>query len=207
MEKMVVSSLLFCVIAMMIIAFLYYKVCKLRKSLSNYETGVTTSCSPLPVLPQIQIQQIAGESQELHVNLPLNITTINPVLSEYDQRFLENLQSAIRENMVHGKVDIETLASKMCISRSQLNRRVKALTGLSTSNYSIRLRLMYACEQLVNDPEPSINSIAQRCGFEDSAYFARIFKQRIGIAPSTFRKNKNAKEQIKAIFNEQRKAD
>ena len=137
----------------------------------------------------------------------MNVPSANPVLNEHDRHFLESLRVTIRKGMVYGKVDIEALADKMCISRSQLNRRVKALTGMSTSNYSIQLRLMYACEQLAGEPETSVNVVAMRCGFDDAAYFARVFKQRIGLPPSAFRKNMNVKEQIKTVTNEQNKAD
>ena len=160
----------------------------------------------LPVLSQPHVQLLSNEEHGAIVRKKEEVP-VYATLDDNDQRFMERLSSILREDMFRGKVDIESLASRMCISRSQLNRRVKALTGMSTSNYSIQLRLMYACEQLAGEPETSVNVVAMRCGFDDAAYFARIFKQRIGLSPSAFRKNMNVKEQIKTVTNEQNKAD
>lgn len=207
MENMVIPLLLLCAIEMMIIGYLHHQVYTLRKRPSvDNTTKEADLCPVLPVLPDTQSWSPAEEPQEYKVTLPTNVPSYNHVLNEYDRQFLERLRVTIREDMVYGKVDIEALADKMCISRSQLNRRVKALTGMSTSNYSVQLRLMYACELLAGEPETSVNAVAMRCGFDDAAYFARIFKQRIGMPPSTFRKNKNAIKQLKAITDEQRKA-
>ena len=190
MENIVVPSLLMCVIEMVVIVRLYHQVRTLRKSLPVVETSEAQPYSILPMLPHPRVQTSADEQQE---NIPRQTDTVSvyPMMNEYDQRFMERLRDIISEDMVSGKVDIESLASRMCISRSQMNRRVKALTGMSTSNYSIQLRLKYACEQLLNEPDTSVNAIALRCGFDDAAYFARIFKQRVGMPPSAFRKNKN----------------
>ena len=206
MEQIVVPSLLLCVIEMVVIAYLYHQVRTLRQSLSVAKTNTEQTYAMLPTLPQPRIQYAPDEQQEV-IPQQQDVAPVCTVMNEYDMRFLERLRNIISEDMVHGKVDVETLASRMCISRSQLNRRVKVLTGMSTSNYSIQLRLKYACEQLVNEPETSVNVIALHCGFDDAAYFARIFKQRIGLPPSAFRKNMNVKEQIKTVTNEQNKAD
>ncbi|MBQ9672286.1 MAG: AraC family transcriptional regulator [Prevotella sp.] len=201
MEKMVVPSLLLCAFELLIIAYLYHTVHKLRKNQFAVKTNEVQPYSISPTLPHLE-RKIPVIDQHDSGTLQSEKMPVFPVVNEYDQRFMERLRSIIKEEMTHGKVDIETLADRMCISRSQLNRRVKALTGLSTSNYSIQLRLMYACEQLINTPDVSVNTIALHCGFDDAAYFARIFKQRVGMPPSVFRKNKNAIEQMKVNHNE-----
>ena len=131
-----------------------------------------------------------AETQPEPVALPLPDAPATPLsLTDSDRQFLDRLQKFILEGMAHGKVEIESLADQMCLSRSQLNRRVKTLTGQSTSNYSIQLRLSHACELLTTEPELTVADVALRCGFDDAAYFTRLFRRRIGVAPTTFRKN------------------
>lgn len=120
---------------------------------------------------------------------PVEARSPNPQPSE--QAFLERLTSVVYAEMEQGKVEVETLAEKMFLSRSQLNRKVKMLTGMSTSNYSINLRLKRACELLHSGTDISVSEVATRCGFEDPAYFTRIFKQRVGKSPTVYRKSKD----------------
>ena len=113
---------------------------------------------------------------------------VMPPLVVTDPYFLERLDQCIRDEMSRGEVKVETLADKMCLSRSQLNRRVQALVGMSTSNYTTQLRLEEACRLLQHDTILPVSEIALRCGFEDAAYFTRAFKRYSGLPPTAYRK-------------------
>lgn len=130
----------------------------------------------------LKTAQKSEEKVEEETTVPENSPT------EANNIFLNQLTNIINEEMAHGRVEIESLADKMCISRSQLNRRVNALTGMSTSNYAMQLRLEKACRLLLEEPSMPIGEIAMHCGFEDAAYFTRIFRQRMGQSPSAFRR-------------------
>ena len=62
------------------------------------------------------------------------------------------------------------------MSRSQLNRKVRAITGYNTSAYILQMR-MERSKRLSASTEELIGDIALKCGFEDANYFARLFKQ------------------------------
>ena len=172
MESLVIPTFAVLSVAeMVIIGWLYNKVRLLRKAdhgnaIINQSTGATQN-PPFPTAHGPRMR----------------------TLSDKDNRFMERLTTAIMEEMGHGKVEVEQLTDRMCISRSQLNRRVNAITGMSTSNYSIQLRLQCACKQLREQSDVPVAEIAFRCGFDDAAYFARIFKRRLGTSPSAYRKN------------------
>lgn len=104
------------------------------------------------------------------------------------QQFLERLSELIISSMASGQVSIESLASKMYISRGQLTRRVKAITGLTTQQYAMQIRLDKASE-LLSSQEYSIYDIAFKCGFEDPTSFSRAFRRKYGIPPSVYRNN------------------
>lgn len=101
--------------------------------------------------------------------------------------FLQRVTSTIYKEITNTDHIIEKISSEMCLSSSQLNRKIKAMTGMTTSNYILKTRLNRAKRQLVNSHKP-IGDVAMECGFNDFAYFSRSFKKEFGITPTTFQR-------------------
>jgi len=76
----------------------------------------------------------------------------------------------------------------MCMSRSQLNRRVKNLTNDDTSHYIRNRRMMKACHLLATTSQP-IGHIETLCGFDTPGYFSRTFRTLYNVTPSEYRKS------------------
>ena len=83
-------------------------------------------------------------------------------------------------------LDIEKLARALALSTSQLNRKLTALTGLSTNNFMRYVRLIKSKELLLHSSY-SVTAIAYDSGFNDPAYFIRVFKQEFGVTPQVWR--------------------
>ena len=109
-------------------------------------------------------------------------------IADPDRHFLEKLDAIISEKMQQGDIDIESIASALCMSQKQLRGKVSSITGETPSSYIQHLRLNKACT-LLNTTDSQIGEIAMQCGFDDSAYFSRLFKQVYGITPTQFRKH------------------
>ena len=107
-------------------------------------------------------------------------------LSEQDQQLLHQVVECVKKGIDNGKFSIETIASDVCLSRSQLNRRVKAITGVTTQQYVNRVRLEQARE-LLADPTIQVSEVAYQCGFDDVASFSRSFRRAFGVSPSQHR--------------------
>lgn len=107
-------------------------------------------------------------------------------LSEQDQQLLHQVVECVKKGIENGKFSIETIASDVCLSRSQLNRRVKAITGVTTQQYVNRVRLEQARE-LLADPTLQVSEVAYQCGFDDVASFSRSFRRAFGVSPSQHR--------------------
>lgn len=105
-----------------------------------------------------------------------------------NNQFVSNLIDAIYSGMRAGDVSVEGIASKMLLSRSQLNRRIREITGQTASDYIMCIRLEKAKNILKSNPELPIGDVALRCGFDDLANFSRVFKQRFDVSPTNFRK-------------------
>ena len=76
----------------------------------------------------------------------------------------------------------------MCMSRTQLNRKVLSITGQNTSSYVSLIRIGKAKRLLDTNPEKPIGDIAEECGFDDLAYFSRLFKRTCDMSPSQYRR-------------------
>lgn len=111
-----------------------------------------------------------------------------PDLAPADKAFLDKLSEVVEELMQECKVDVETIAGRFNITRKQLTKKVSAITGESTIDYVTGLRMEKACKLLAGEEDMPIYEVAYRCGYEDNAYFSRIFSQTFKLSPSAWRK-------------------
>ena len=112
-------------------------------------------------------------------------------ITQSDQDFINKLVDITYSAMVKGEVTVEMVAEKMMISRQLLNKKIQAITGESAVTYLMRIRLNKA-KMLLDSPENYlIGDIAMKCGFEDTAYFSRIFKKTQNMTPSQYKRRMN----------------
>ena len=88
------------------------------------------------------------------------------------------------ESVENGNVSIEAIATDVCLSRSQLNRRIKAITGVTTQQYVMRIRLEQAKRATQRHPH-QVSEVAYKCGFDDVASFSRAFRRTFSLSPIT----------------------
>lgn len=108
---------------------------------------------------------------------------LNPV----EQEFLNNLTNYIHGKIADANLSSNMVADRMCMSLSQLNRKLKSIIGFNSSGYIIHIRMEKA-KRLLSSSEEAISNIAMKCGFEDAGYFTRVFKQYYKITPTQYRK-------------------
>lgn len=102
--------------------------------------------------------------------------------------FLAQLSVLIYDNMSDENFGIMEVCYEMDISRAQLHRRLKALTGRSTSHVIRAIRLEKA-KDLVKSTNLSISEIASQTGFKNHSYFTASFVGEFGKTPSEMRGN------------------
>lgn len=106
---------------------------------------------------------------------------------QMEDSFLLKLHSAIDKHIEDPDFGVAQLCRVVGISRAQLFRKVKALTGKSTSLF-IRTYRLHRAKELLQNEDFNISEVAFQVGFKDLSYFSRSFNQEFGKSPSETRK-------------------
>lgn len=104
-----------------------------------------------------------------------------------DEVLLHKVLIYIEEHVQDSDLKIEDICQAIGLSRAQLYRKMKALTGYSMNDLIKEIRLKRA-QQLLQDHKFQINEIAYMVGFNDPEYFRKSFKAKIGCSPSAYAK-------------------
>ena len=159
------------------------------------ETGADDYISK-PFNMDVLVAKIAGiiENRRKLKKKFLSLEEVTPselTSSKLDEKFLSKINELIEIHYTDPMFDVDTFASKMFVSRSQLYKKLKAITGLSTNDYLTVFRLKKSVE-LLKKGDLQINEIAYNTGFNDPKYFSRVFKKYYNCSPSEFvMKNRN----------------
>lgn len=119
-------------------------------------------------------------------NSPLTQTS-QVVVSKADEDFLGRLHEVILSNMRDSDFNIDTMASEMAMSRSSLNRKIKALLDISPNDYIRIERLRHAAE-LLQGGQYKINEVCYMAGFNTPSYFSKCFQKQFGVLPNEYGK-------------------
>ena len=104
-------------------------------------------------------------------------------------KVIEQAVTFIKENFT-SDITLSSLAKKFSVSPEHFSRMFKKETGLGFSKYLNSLRLQYAEQLLRNSDCHNITKVAEICGFEDSNYFSKKFKEVYGISPKKIQKKR-----------------
>ena len=100
-----------------------------------------------------------------------------------DNEFIQKILNFIHENISESDLSVEVLASKVSLSRSQLYRKMKTLTGISVNEFIRNVRLKKA-KELIALGNNNINEISYKVGFTYPSYFSKCFKEKYGHLPT-----------------------
>ena len=107
-------------------------------------------------------------------------------LTGSDEDLLNRFVEHINKNMSDINLSIDDIASDMCMSRSNLFRKVKQITGIGPNEYMRLARLKRAAE-LLQERRHSIADICMLVGFNSPSYFSSCFKKQYGCLPKDYK--------------------
>ena len=105
--------------------------------------------------------------------------------SSMDEQFMERLIFVFEKHISESDYTTDHFARDVGLSKTHLNRKLKALTELPTHGFILNLRLKRAA-QLLKKKTATISEIAYSVGFENPSQFARAFRHHYGKSPSDF---------------------
>ena len=100
-----------------------------------------------------------------------------------EDKFIIRFREYIEQHMSDSNLGVETIGMELGLSRVQLYRKVKALTGQSPVELLRTVRL-HKARRLLQDSVKSISEVAYEVGFTSPSYFTKCFKDEFGISPS-----------------------
>jgi len=104
-------------------------------------------------------------------------------LTNLEEQFMSKVMEVIEEHLSEEEFSIEQFGKEVGMSRVQLHRKLKALSGKSASNYLRSVRLNKA-KKMIEEQKGNISEIAYSVGFSSPQYFTRTFKEEFGFPPS-----------------------
>ena len=106
-----------------------------------------------------------------------------------DEQLLKKALKIVNDNLDNVDFNADHFCSEMCMSRSNLHLKLKAITGESTIDFIKKIRFNKACELLV-DGRYSVADISTMVGFNSPSYFTTSFKKYFGYLPSEHTQNR-----------------
>lgn len=103
-------------------------------------------------------------------------------LEDRDKQFLKQLQAIIQKNLSDSEFGVENMGQQIGLSRVQLYRKVKAMTGSSVVDLLRKARLAKA-RRLLETRSMSVSEVAYEVGFSAPSYFTKCFKDEYGMLP------------------------
>ena len=107
---------------------------------------------------------------------------IGNISNEIDKSFLKQLRKIIQENLANSDLSVEQIGDEIGLSRVQLYRKVKALTGYSPVEMLRKARLTRA-RHLLRTTEKTVSEVAYAVGFSTPSYFSKCYKDEFGENP------------------------
>ncbi|MCB0639984.1 MAG: response regulator [Phaeodactylibacter sp.] len=107
--------------------------------------------------------------------------------NEPEDQFILQIRELIETNIEDENFGIHEVCRAIGMSRTQLHRKIKALTDRSTSSFLRSIRLNRA-RKILKTTDLNVSQVAYEVGFRDPKYFSRTFAEEFGFPPAEMRK-------------------
>lgn len=121
-------------------------------------------------------------------NPPEAVTPSSDPQLTREEQFLARLKGLILDHLTDEAVDVDWLTLKIGMSRTQLHRKLVALTNRSTTRFIHSVRVEKAVE-LLKTGELNVAQVAQAVGYSSQSYFTKVFQEHFGDVPASIKGN------------------
>jgi DNA-binding response OmpR family regulator len=134
----------------------------------------------------IQIENILEQRRRIHENFNKQFVSQKTLeVGSLDNFFLKRVRTVVEKNLMNENFGMEQLADELMISRSQLHRKIKSISGTTTTEFVNLVRIKKAVE-LINNGNYLFSEIAFKVGFNNQSYFNKCFKKVYNVSPKEY---------------------
>ena len=166
------------VILLLVVTIVLFYMYHLRKVKLQQERVVSTLWNM-----EIEPAPVADETKEHTADSSADEKS--SVVAE--SAFLARFREVVEARMEDSEVSVDDLAAEMSLSRVQLYRKIKTITGSSPVELLRSTRLKRAYQMLLTT-DKSVSEVAYAVGFTAPSYFSKCFKEEYGMVPGDIRK-------------------
>jgi len=131
---------------------------------------------------RLRLKDLFG-SEEPQVKKPLTEDLQIVESQKIEDTFMIKFRDFIERNMSDSELGVENIGAELGLSRVQLYRKVKALTGQSPVEL-LRTARLHKARRLLQGSDKSVSEVAYAVGFTAPSYFTKCFKDEFGVSPS-----------------------
>ena len=150
----IISVVLVCILFIIVLSFLIYSQGSLKKEIKR------------EIIPQLEEVQEAIQ------------------LSRRDVAFGERMKQIVEDHLTDPDLNVEFLGSELALSRTQIFRRVKTITGKGPLDY-IRERRLIRADELLRTTDMTVQQVSMELCFSSPGYFTKCYKEYFGHLPSS----------------------
>ncbi len=129
--------------------------------------------------------------RSLYSDLSQQVTPKRITVTSLDQRFMENVLELLESKYSDSNFGVPDMQDALGMSKTQLHRKLKAITGEAPGEVMRNFRLKRAA-QLIDQEADTITQIAYLVGFNNISYFAKCFKALFDLTPSAYQHKRKA---------------
>ena len=102
-----------------------------------------------------------------------------------DELLMERIMKVVNDHLSDSDFNVEMLTKEVGISRAQLHRKMKEMTGLPVSEFIRNIRLEQAV-RLLKEQKINVTQVAYTVGFSNLAHFSTVFRKQFGVSPTEY---------------------
>ena len=179
LQQIIIGIVLLSLMAIVILMSFYIKAYRQKKALNE-----TLQQEKEKV--ERQRDELEEERDKL-IELSLKIHNDDTDLPESDTRrdsaFIQKFTQAVEKRMDNPELSVEDISSDLCLSRVQLYRKVKSITGKSPVEIIREMRLTKA-DRMLSETSMNISEIAYKVGFSSASYFTKCYRDYFNRVPT-----------------------
>ena len=151
---------------------------------SRVDAYLTKPFHPIELRLRVRNMVLLGKKLRQTTSTPSSVAT-SQQYTAIEQQFLSRMHEVLDRELGNENLDVVRLAEDVNLSRSQLFRKLRTITGESPSSYLRKYRLTKA-KELLETRQGTVSEVSYMVGFKSPSYFSKCFSDEFGKPPVHF---------------------